>query len=66
MYILEKKTQNIRNKKQNQNLSTVYREVWAKQDKLYSLRANNWKQIDLLGWKEQTKKFHRFCKMQDN
>ena len=49
MYILEKKTQNIRNKKQNQNLSTVYREVWAKQDKLYSLRANNWKQIDLLG-----------------
>ena len=66
MYILEKKTQNIRNKKQNQNLSTVYREVWAKQDKLYSLRANNWKQIDLLGWKEHTKKFHRFCKMQDN
>ena len=49
MYILQKKTQNIRNKKQNQNLSTVYREVWAKQDKFYSLRVNNWKQIDLLG-----------------
>ena len=66
MNILEKKTQNIRDKKQNQNLSTVYKEMWAKQDKLCSLRVNNWKQIDLLGWKEHTKKFHRFCKMQDN
>lgn len=49
MNILEKKTQNIRDKKQNQNLSTVYKEMWAKQDKLCSLRVNNWKQIDLLG-----------------
>ena len=49
MYILEKKTQNIRNKKQNQNLFTVYKEMWAKQDKLCSLRVNKQKQIDLLG-----------------
>ena len=49
MYILEKKkTQNIRNKKQNQNLFTVYKEMWAKQD-LCSLRVNKQKQIDLLG-----------------